>query len=165
MLLNHMGRERTLQGIQAFIKEYHDGPDYPVLQDFLAVMRRFAVDGAAFDAFTHQWFFEAVVPEFRLNEASRTQISDSGSQWDVAVRVENAGTGRVQVDVAATAGERFGADGAALPSYQEARTAVLLGPGEAKVVHIRCDFLPDRVLVDPDALVLQLGRKLAVVRF
>jgi hypothetical protein len=30
------------------------------------------------------------------------------------------------------------------------------------VVTIRCDFKPERVLVDPDALVFQLLRKLAV---
>ena len=30
-------------------------------------MRPFAADPAAFDAFTHQWFFEVVVPEYRLH--------------------------------------------------------------------------------------------------
>ena len=37
-----------------------------MLQDFLAAMRPFAADPAAFDAFAHQWFFEVVVPEYRL---------------------------------------------------------------------------------------------------
>ena len=66
MLLNQMGRDRALAGMQAFIKTYHGNSDHPVLQDFLASMRPFAADAAAFDAFTHQWFFEVVVPEYRL---------------------------------------------------------------------------------------------------
>ena len=43
--------------------------------------------------------------------------------------------------------------------------SVELASGEAKDVTIHCTFKPDRVFVDPDALVLQLRRKLAVVRF
>ena len=50
MLLNQMGRDRALAGMQAFIKTYHGNPDHPVLQDFLAAMRPFAADAAAFDA-------------------------------------------------------------------------------------------------------------------
>ena len=42
MLLNHMGRDRALEGIRAFFKTYHGNPDHPVLQDFLAAMRPFA---------------------------------------------------------------------------------------------------------------------------
>ena len=39
MLLRQMGRKQALAGLQEFIKEYHDGPDFPVLQDFVEVMR------------------------------------------------------------------------------------------------------------------------------
>ena len=44
MLLNHMGRDQALAGMQAFIKAYHGNTDHPVLQDFLASMRPFAAD-------------------------------------------------------------------------------------------------------------------------
>jgi ABC-2 type transport system permease protein len=165
MLLRHMGREHALRGIHAFIEEYHDGPDFPVLQDFIAVMRRFAPDAAAFDAFTTQWFFEVVVPEYQLSEASCDSVGGADGEWHVTVRVENTGTGRMEVEVAAAAGERFGPDGKAVPDYQETRVSVILAAGEARAVTIRCRFKPDRVLVDPDALVLQLGRKHAIVRF
>ena len=165
MLLRHMGRERALQGLRAFIEKYKDGPDFPVLQNMLAVLRPFAADPAAFDTFTKQWFFEVVVPQYRLSQATREAVADRPGNWEVAVRVENAGAGRMVVEVAAVAGERFGADGLQSDAYRESRVSVELGAGEAREVRMRCAFQPDRVLVDPDALVLQLGRKLAVVRF
>jgi ABC-2 type transport system permease protein len=164
MLLRQMGREQTLAGLREFIRQYKDGPDYPVLQDLVATMRDFAKDKAAYDAFVKQWFFEVVVPEYRLSNALRTSTGKQDAS-DISVRIENVGTGRMAVEVAAAAGERYGTDGKAIPEYRDARTSVELGAGEAKDVTIHCPFKPDRVLVDPDALVLQLRRKLALVRF
>ena len=126
MLLNQMGRDRALAGIQAFIKTYQGNPDHPVLQDFLAAMRPFAADPAAFDAFTHQWFFEVVVPEYRLHEPKKTA---HGQAWEVTVRLENVGTGIMPVEVAATRGERFAKDGSPSPDYREARATVIAGQG------------------------------------
>ena len=93
----------------------------------------------------------------------------------------NKGTGRMPLEVAAVRGERFPEDersegeaeigspcsGPAEPEelYRESRTSIVLGAGEEQVVEITCDFEPEEVLVDPDALVLQLQRKLAVFRF
>jgi hypothetical protein len=71
----------------------------------------------------------------------------------------------MEVEVAAAAGERFDDHGKPSADYREARVGITLGAGESKEVRIRCPFKPDRVLADPDALVLQLGRKRAVVRF
>jgi ABC-2 type transport system permease protein len=165
MLLRHMGRKQALEGLRDFIKEYHDGPDYPVLQDFTAVMRRHAPDKAAYDKFVKQWFLEVVVPEYHVTNAERNQVSGK-DEWDISVHVENAGTGRMNVEVAAATGDRFDeTDGKPNPKYQDARTAVELGAGEAKDVKIHCPFKPDRVFMDPDAFVLQLRRKLAVARF
>ena len=76
MLLNQMGRDKALAGMQAFIKAYQGNPDHPVLQDFLASMRPFAADPAAFDAFTRQWFYEVVVPEYLLHDAKKTSHGD-----------------------------------------------------------------------------------------
>jgi ABC-2 type transport system permease protein len=164
MLLRQIGREQTLAGLKAFIREYKDGPDYPVLQDFIAVMRRFASDKPAFDAFVKQWFFDVVVPEYRLSDAQINPVNGKDAS-DVSVHVENVGTGRMKVEVAAAAGERYGTDGKPSADYHDARTAVDLGAGEAKDVKIHCPFKPDRVLMDPDALVFQLRRKLATAKF
>jgi uncharacterized membrane-anchored protein len=48
--------------------------------------------------------------------------------------------------------------------YREARTTITLGAGESKDVVIRCDFEPETVLMDPDAMVLQLRRKFATAK-
>ena len=163
MLLNHMGREKVLAGMQAFIKTYHGNTDHPVLQDFLATMRPFAPDAAAFDAFTHQWFFEVVVPEYRLSEPKKTA---HGQDWTVTVKLENTGTGVMPVEVAAMRGERFAKDGTPAPDYREARTTVTLGNGQSRNVSIiKCPFDPERIVVDPDAKVLQLRRKSSLVKF
>jgi hypothetical protein len=164
MLLQHMGRERALKGLHAFIEQYQQNPDHPVLQDFVATMRPFAPDPVAYDAFVKQWFFEVVVPEYKLHDAQRALLDD-GETWQVTARVENVGTGNMAIDVAAEAGERFADDGRISPDYCQARTRVELGGGESKEVTISCPFKPERVLVDPDALVLQLRRKAALVRF
>ena len=81
----------------------------------------------------------------------------------MSVRVENAGTGEMPVEIAATRGERFNKDGLASADYKEARATVVLGKGESKNVEIKCPFEPAKVVVDPDAKVLQLRRKSAVV--
>jgi len=176
-----------------------------VLQDFIAVMREFAPDKASFDDFTNQWFFQVVVPEYEVTDGTKIRVveggrsvpADPGEQWEVHVKVKNAGASRMPVEVTAARGVRFpdakkpakaasassgAAAGAprdvvqaaeALPAaepakdetYHDSRTTITLGAGESQDVVLRCDFDPEIVLVDPDALVLQLERKLAVFRF
>ncbi len=153
MLTNLMGRERSLSGMQAFIKEYHGNRDHPVLQDFIASMRPFAADAAAFDAFVQQWFFQVVVPEYQLHDQKKTL---RGQQWEVKVKLENSGTGTMPVEVAATRGERFDKDGTPKPDYHEIRVTITLKAGESQDVTLTCPFEPDALVVDPDAKVLQL---------
>jgi len=168
MLLQEMGRERTLAGMREFIRRYKDGPDYPVLQDLVATLRPFAADPAAFDRFVQQWFFHVVVPEYRLDNASRSRLPTG--EWRATLRVKNAGSGRMPVEVAAVRGERFpdkakpGEKTKPSQIYREMRQTIVLGAGEATTVTLRCPFEPERLLVDPDARVLQLNRKLAIVR-
>jgi len=153
-----LGRERTLAGLQKFIADWGNGPDFPVLQDFTAAMRPFAADPAAYDAFVRQWFHQVVVPEYRLSDLRLTGGSQ-GEAWKVTARIKNAGTGRMPVEVAAVRGERFkGKD------YRDARQTVVLGAGEERTVEIPCGFRPERVVVDPDVEVLQLRRKTALAK-
>jgi aminopeptidase N len=160
MLLYRMGREPMFAGLRHFIELYKDGPDYPVLQDFTREMRPFAPDTTAYDTFVKQWFFEVKVPEYRLEGAKRAE--SAAGQWNVTVRLRNTGAGTMPVEVAAVTGERFAKDGSGSPDYREARVTVEPGAGEERDVAIACGFKPERLVVDPDALVLQLRRKAAV---
>ena len=168
MLQQEMGREHLLAGLRAFIDAYQSGSDFPVIQDMLAVLREFAPDPGAFDAFTAQWFFDVVVPEYRLSGVTKEPAS---SGWVVRGTVENAGTARMAVEVAATANERWSDAGDAgtrtvvSPSYRDARTSVELDAGGSAAFEIEVGFDPERVLVDPDVLVLQLRREAATFDF
>jgi hypothetical protein len=127
-------------------------------------MRPFATDPAAYDAFVEQWFHRVVVPEFRLSDARVVAVPGGGS-WKLAVKVRNAGTGTVAVEVAAARGDRFLKNKPnPNPLYHDARQTVTLGAGQERTVEILCSFQPERVLVDPDVKVLQLRRKAAVVK-
>ena len=162
MLLNRMGRDAALAGIQEFIAHYSTDPDHPVLQDFVRVLRPHAPDPDAYDDFVDQWFFDVVVPEFRLSDAEVDAIDGA---WVVTATIENKGTSRMPVEIAAARDERFDDDGAPNPEYREARAPATLGAGERVDLRIVCDFEPDRILVDPDAMLLQLERDKAIVRF
>jgi hypothetical protein len=176
MLLQHMGRERALEGLREFLSRYHHQPDHPVLQDFVATMREFATDAPAFDAFTKQWFEQVVMPEYKLSDA-RSQAQDG--QWQVTVTLTNKGTGSMPIEVCAARGTRFpesdepdpiegavqAAEKPAKPeeTYREVRTTLVLGAGESQEITLTAEFEPERVLVDPDCLVLQLRREQATV--
>ncbi|HKW51963.1 MAG TPA: M1 family aminopeptidase [Candidatus Eisenbacteria bacterium] len=167
MLYDFMGHDRALAGYQHFIRTWSVGRDHPALQDFVASMRPYAADAAAYDAFVKEWMEDRVVPEYRVVSAKKAK---AGNEYDVTVTVRNTGTGSMPVEVAAAAGERWAepkpkapeARSAQNPSYREARGTVTLGTGESRTLTIRCGFVPERVVVDPDARILQLRRKQAV---
>jgi ABC-2 type transport system permease protein len=169
MLHRLMGEERSFAGLQSFIRAYEGNRDHPVLQDFVEHMRGHAADRDAYDAFVDQWFFDVVIPEYQLEDVTY----EAGVVRGI---LRNVGSGRMKVEVAAERGTRFpdpdesGAE-AGSESEQDAETyatvsfSLELGAGEEREFTLRCDFEPERVLVDPDALVLQLGRERAIHRF
>ena len=184
MLQQEMGRENLLAGLRAFIAKYSRDPDFPVLLDMLPVLRDFAPDSARFGSFVQQWFEDVVVPEYRLSgvtktfqagdatEAGASGVGEAGAAdtWVVRGTIENVGTSYMTVEVAATAGDHWSDEGDAGRSvvaegYRDARTTVALGHGQSVEFEIRAPFDPDRVLVDPDVLVLQLNRDAAVFDF
>lgn len=171
MLQQEMGRERMLAGLRAFVAKYNPDPDFPVLQDMLAVLREVAPDTVAFDAFAEQWFFDVVAPEYKLSEVTREEV---GGEWVVRGTVANVGSGRAVVEVAAVAGERWpeaepdegdDAGGGQSPDYRRAGALVELDGGDSASFEIRAPFQPEEVLVDPDVLVLQLKRDAAAFAF
>ena len=74
----------------------------------------------------------------------------------------------MRVEVGAVAGERWSDEGddgdgsVVAEGYRDARAVVEVGAGEAVEFVIRAGFEPERVVIDPDVLVMQLGRGAAV---
>ncbi len=159
MLMETMGRDEMFAGLHAYVENYRSNTDHPTLHDFFATMRPYAKDAKAFDDFIAQWFEVVTVPQFEFVSASKEA---RGAGFRVSGRLRNAGTGRIAVDVAASSGERFpkkSETGTKL--YRERRTRVLLPPGGEADFSMEADFAPERVVVDPDVMVLQLQRQAA----
>ena len=127
-------------------------------------MRDFADDKEAYDEFTQQWFFDTVIPQY---EFSNVELKQDGDQWIVTGTIKNVGTGKMPLEVCSAVNERFADEKTndQNPEYSDSRTSVTLAADEAVDFEIISEFEPDRVLVDPDAKVLQLRRKRAVHDF
>ncbi len=174
MLMEHMGEERMNAGVRAFIEKFLHGPDFPLLQDFVEAMRPHAPDAAAYDAFVQQWFFDVVVPEFKVELVEAQSPLAPGDPWRTRVRVRNTGTGRVAVDIAVVNGEERWPESTIVQTpeeraaaamqrseYQDARVSLILTAGETGEVDVESDFEPKEVVVDPDVRVLMLNRRSA----
>jgi len=163
MLMQRMGREATLRGMKDLIAAYSGNPDHPVLHDFVVHMRRYAPDTASYDDFVKQWFDTVVVPEYRVHDAKT--VAAPGGGWITTAVVENVGTGRMPIEVAAVQGERFPSDSTkkakTAQPYQAMLDSLTLGSKEKGSVSIRTSFKPERVVVDPNVRVLQLRRQSA----
>ena len=163
MLMQRMGREPTLRGMKDFIAAYNGNPDHPVLHDFVVHMRRYASDTVSYDDFVRQWFDTVVVPEYRVHDVKT--LAAAGGGWVTTAVVENVGTGRMPIQVAAVRGEMF--PDTTKKSKQKAEpyaaeiVPLTLGAKEKQSVTIRTSFKPERVVVDPNVRVLQLRRQSA----
>ncbi len=150
MLHTHLGRERMLAGLREFMQTYIASDDHPALHDLVETLRPYAADPVAYQAFVDQWMRGVVLPEYRVTNAVVTR---SGDEWLVSATVENVGTGTMPVEIAVSRGRR---------RESGVRTTLTLEPGRPQTVSLRLDVEPDRLTVDPDALVFQLNRDRAV---
>jgi hypothetical protein len=158
MLHERMGRDASLAGLREYLATYRDSRDHPLIEEYLAVMRRHAPDPAVFDAFVRQWFFGTVVPQYQITDAA---LMRAGGGYEVRAKVKNTGTGVMPVEIAATSGERFPKARTKENAWQDARATVTLDAGEEREVVIRCAFEPRKLVVDPDVRVLMLERQKA----
>ena len=158
MLHRLQGPERSLAAIREYITTFRDSRDHAALEDYLAIQRRHAVDTTAFDRYAHQWFQEVVIPQYLIRS---TSLEKTATGWQVRATIQNTGTGRMPVEVAVVRGERFPATGSKAERWQDARTTIELGAGEETTVTLRTAFEPERLLMDPDVVVMMLERQKA----
>ena len=172
--MEHIGEERMDAGMREFIGKFMAGPDHPLLQDLVESLRAHAPDPAAYDAFTKQWFFDVAVPEFKVESAQAMPPASGDGSWRTVVKVRNAGTGTVPLEVAVTNGEerwpaaavcRTPEERAAAAvqraEYRDARARRTIAAGETVEFTIESDFKPAKAVIDPDVRTLMLNRKLA----
>ena len=163
MIRQLMGEEAMLAGMKEFIAKWKDGVamdgglNFPVIEDFVEALRPHAPDAAAFDAFIKQWIYGTVLPEFKVADIA-TEKTSAG--YTVRGTVTNAGTGDVTVTVRvqgeAPAG--LGPDGKKIEAAHE-DVALQVVPGTAQSFAVPVSFKPAKVVLDPEVLVLQVGRK------
>ncbi len=166
MLMEQMGRERMLKGLREFILKFKDGPDFPLIEDLLECLRPNAPDPKAFDSFVNEWLLGKVLPEFSLSEI-RHEVDSSGLHTTTGT-ITNAGTGTIQVNVAAIlpadGGDpesEEGQENKEKPRESGSIQTVTVGPGRAALWKLTTVSKPVEVVVDPDVMVLQMARKLA----
>jgi aminopeptidase N len=176
MLMEHLGRERMLSGLQEFIRRFKDGPDFPLIEDLVETLRPHAADASAYDAFVNQWLLGTALPEFRLADIHHE--TEEEGRHVVTGTLTNLGTGLVEVEVAVnpapaqkatgkgatsegTTGEGQASAVDSAPRAPGSIQRVSVGPGESTSWRLTCDFPPAEVIVDPEIRVLQLARKLA----
>ena len=122
MLMQVMGRDAFLEGLQDFVSTYRDEPDYPVIEDFIELMRTHARDPNAFDTYSDQWFLDVVIPEYSITQATREKSPDSDT-WTVKATVKSIGTRTMPVAIAATIDEPYDKDGYRNRHIQENETS------------------------------------------
>jgi ABC-type transport system involved in multi-copper enzyme maturation permease subunit len=166
MLMEQLGRERMLAGLQEFIRRFKDGPDFPLIEDLVETLRPHAADPEAFDTFVSQWLLGTALPEFRL--ADILHESDDAGRHTVTGTLTNLGTGTVEVEVALVPTPDKGTKPDDPPPADDSKSRppgsiqrVSVGPGTSATWRLTSDFAPVEVVVDPDIRVLQLARKLA----
>jgi len=100
---DRMGRDANLAGIQEYPSLQGRTGTIRFFSDFTATMRPFAPTAHSYDDFVKQWFHEVVVPEYRLDAAEKVRIPRPAGRRPCGI--ENIGTGRMPVEIAAVKGE------------------------------------------------------------
>jgi len=150
MLHNSLGADHAFAGLRAFITEHRAPGRFATPEGLLRTLRLQALDTAQFDAQVGQWFRSTQLPEFTLHDARCVEVEES---WRCTASLHNIGTGEARVDIAAMRGDTVVAGGTA---------RVSVGAGKAVPVRWTLPRRPDRLVVDPDVMVLQTRRALAV---
>jgi hypothetical protein len=167
MLSRLMGVDAFHKGLAEMIRKYPAGTqDAPLVEDLLEVLREHAPDKAAFDTFADQWIKGKALPNIFMDDV---KVADGASAEarKVTGKIRNDGTGKVEVEIAASIGQRYPAAKSLLPApaekkpaveYRDARTKVTVEAGKSVDFTIESPFVPDKVTFDPDLNLLLIGR-------
>ena len=152
MVHNHLGAERTFAGLRAFIAAHRAPGRFATIEELLRTLRLQASDTTRFDAQIAQWFRSTRLPAFTIDDARCEHVD---RMWSCTAMLRNIGTGDAMVDVAAMRGDTVIVGGT---------TRVSARAGGSSRLRWLLPQPPDRMVVDPDVMVLQARREQAVTR-
>ena len=158
MLRGLMGEEALLTGCRDFIATWRDGVatddglDFPLVEDLLASLRPHAPDAAAFDDFAGRWVLGTDLPELAVRD---TAVEQAGAGYRVTGELANVGSGRAEVRVRVE-GRKPDAKGEPPPLADAIVAVSAAAPGRFEIA---TDFVPARIVVDPEVELLFMGRK------
>ncbi|MBK8004268.1 MAG: hypothetical protein IPK12_10115 [Gemmatimonadetes bacterium] len=146
-----VGREGMLRALRDLTARHLQSGEPLTTSRFLAAVRREAPEPGELERFVEEWLEGTALPEYQLEAASLAATAGGG--WNLAVTVHNAGTGATRVQLLATGAG--GGDGVRREVY-------VAGGGSVRVTWA-LPWRPLRLVVDPDADVLQQNRERAVL--
>jgi hypothetical protein len=98
-----------------------------------------------FDAWVDEWLAGTALPELRL-EALRLEAEGAG--YRLRGQLTNSGSGSGRIELAALSSE----------PGEGARIDLPIAPGQPVPIDWRLPFRPERIVLDPDARLVQLHR-------
>jgi hypothetical protein len=150
-LRSELGEDGMHAALRALVAEHLAGERLATPDDLLRALRANAPSVTKFDAVAADWLGGTALPELRISDV---RLVRDGDGYRVGAKIENVGTGggRIQIEV-------LSADGLGASE----RRVVEVEPGRPVEVDWALDFLPRRLVADPDVRLLQLHRERAAV--
>ncbi|HEV2859902.1 MAG TPA: M1 family aminopeptidase [Pyrinomonadaceae bacterium] len=148
MLERMLGREKMNAALREYVSRFGRGDERPTIEDLLAIFRRQTPDNSL-EWFYDQWFARVTTPDFQITSAS---VRRDGADYVVEFTAENLGDGAMPLTVEATG------DAPAHRPAPASTARVFIKQGEQTRALIRCPFKPTRLVIDPDADVLDADR-------
>jgi hypothetical protein len=148
MLHRLLGEERMLAGIREYVERFSFQDDHPTMTDFMALYEGLYPEIAPF---FDQFVRGKAIPNPRYAETTKEERDDGG--WRVAFEIANQGEGDLDLVVAASKGEEGEFN------WREERTLIAVRGTEPVAGEIRCDFEPERIVMDPECTLLLQERR------
>lgn len=156
MLDRHLGRSEMLAGLHTFITEHHTQNTRPMLRDLLETLRERVDNQDAYQRFLDQWFYSTELPTAEITNAT---IVQRNSTWFVTARLNYSGPFLPSITVSAVQGQEGD------KAFIEERRTIYFNVDNSATLTFELNFLPDRLVLDPDAETILVNRQGALWLF
>lgn len=156
LLAHALGAETMRQVLTRFVLDYRESRDHPTLHDLLDRVQKAANKEQEFEVreIIRQMFTEVVLPSYNIQ---RVKVETRPGGYRTYVRVSNVGSGHFPLEVSLQWGASEVTRHTALAPH-EVRSVLWIPTDDVREISIDTAFEPDRVVLDPDAVILQSNR-------